>query len=1164
MRRSIPKSRNHKDYAMPRPLYDSEYIFGLHDPGGEQIMLDAGRPGWLVFPEAIGHDPNDFSGKNFTQWSNRNLGIICRLNNGFGSSGTIPHSSQYEQFAKRCANYVRASAGCKIWIIGNEMNYEVERPRASAARAVSFGTPFPQDAPDAAADPQTGPRDGSAAPSFWERVQRWLGQVWSGSETNSASSSAEAGADAPPPDAGSTQPAPTKPAPTEPDPSFAPAPDASSDVPVPQGAPVGPTEDPLEHGARERFSAIHLTGARAAAASTQEVITPDLYVRCYRLCRDAIRSVPGHENDQVLIGAVAPWNDQTKYAENPTGDWVLYFQHILEKLGPNGCDGIAIHTYTHAADPSLITSEVKMNPPFQNRRFEFRTYRDFMNAIPGNMRHLPVYITEADQDVPWVDQNTGWVQRAYAEIDSWNKGAGNQQIRALVLYRWPNYDKWYIVGKNGVINDFRAAMQSDYRWSASSSPGSPETPLPLKNGDTVRTLDAVNLRRTPGYQNKPASDTIATLDAGQTATVVSGTPQSADGLIWWNVRTSGGSQTGWLAQSAPNGVKLMEKVASGGTNGGGSGGSNGGENGSGIAVGGQARTTTQVRLRRSPGYQNKPASDTISTIPADRTVSVLQGPSAADGLTWWRVRTTDINNATVEGWMAETAPNGVVLMEATESRGEAPAPGGTFAPGDSARTITVVKMRRTPGYQNKSANDVIADVPANSTVTIRSGPQQADGLTWWQVTAPVNNGTANGWMAETAPNGVTLLEKVASSAPIPEPPTPEPPAPEPPAPEPTIQVGRSVRTLEAVRLRRTPGYFDKADSDTVSILPSGTVATISSGPVQEDGLTWWLVDTRVNNQPLRGWLAQTTPAGAALIALTDTSFTPPNNGAFAPGDLIVTQSDVWVRQTPGTSNKPDSDKMGAFRNRTTLNVIEGPRSADGLTWWRVGGITTTGEAVGWSAESVGETQLLGQPAKLPGTDIPNRANNAFLNPPTAQPFGISQLWGENPDFYKQFKYNGVPLLGHNGIDFLTPTGTPLFAVDAGSVIVAGQDSAGFGNYVMLQHPWGQSIYAHMDRVDVSSGQAVSRGMSLGTSGNTGASSGPHLHFAIRINPFNPGDGWGGFSDPLPYLPPEFVILPSWVLPSPASAMAQFSVESASRSATETRMKPSPVTVELHK
>jgi murein DD-endopeptidase MepM/ murein hydrolase activator NlpD len=138
------------------------------------------------------------------------------------------------------------------------------------------------------------------------------------------------------------------------------------------------------------------------------------------------------------------------------------------------------------------------------------------------------------------------------------------------------------------------------------------------------------------------------------------------------------------------------------------------------------------------------------------------------------------------------------------------------------------------------------------------------------------------------------------------------------------------------------------------------------------------------------------------------------------------------------------------------------------------------------------------------------------------------LWAENPQFYAQFKYSGVPLRGHNGIDFLTPVGTNLLAVDNGQVIKAGFEANGFGNYILIQHSWGQSLYAHLNSIIVREGQSVARGQYIGDSGNTGASSGPHLHFGIRINPHNRADGWGGFSDPLPYLNPNDYSLPAYV------------------------------------
>ena len=73
------------------------------------------------------------------------------------------------------------------------------------------------------------------------------------------------------------------------------------------------------------------------------------------------------------------------------------------------------------------------------------------------MRSLPVYLTEADQNDSWRNENVQWVQRAYGEIDWWNRQPGNQVIRAVILYRWPNVDRWGIDGKAGVIEDFRQA-----------------------------------------------------------------------------------------------------------------------------------------------------------------------------------------------------------------------------------------------------------------------------------------------------------------------------------------------------------------------------------------------------------------------------------------------------------------------------------------------------------------------------------------------------------------------------------------------------------------------------------------------------------------------------------------------------------------------------------
>ena len=210
---------------------------------------------------------------------------------------------------------------------------------------------------------------------------------------------------------------------------------------------------------------MNLPAERPGGPENGEWITPEKYVQAFRLCREEIRRRPGHENDQVVVGAVGPWNAQTTYPANPTGDWIIYFQDILEGLDGE-LDGIAIHTYGRDPDPANITSEARMDPPFEHRRKMFRTYIDFMEAIPQRLRYLPVYLTETDQNVAWLDVNSGWVQEAYAEINRWNSDPTHQKIRCMLLYRWERYegDIWYIRGKKGVIDDFRAALQHEYRW----------------------------------------------------------------------------------------------------------------------------------------------------------------------------------------------------------------------------------------------------------------------------------------------------------------------------------------------------------------------------------------------------------------------------------------------------------------------------------------------------------------------------------------------------------------------------------------------------------------------------------------------------------------------------------------------------------------------------
>ena len=96
--------------------------------------------------------------------------------------------------------------------------------------------------------------------------------------------------------------------------------------------------------------------------------------------------------------------------------------------------------------------------------------------------------------------------------------------------------------------------------------------------------------------------------------------------------------------------------------------------------------------------------------------------------------------------------------------------------------------------------------------------------------------------------------------------------------------------------------------------------------------------------------------------------------------------------------------------------------------------------------------------------------------------------------------------GNNGIDIAAPAGTPIIASAAGTVILAkgGGYNGGYGNYVVVKHPNGtQTLYAHATSLFVSVGQQVDQGQKIASVGNTGRSTGNHLHFEVRgaKNPF---------------------------------------------------------------
>ena len=300
-------------------------LFGIHDPGGEALFEQKGKTGWIVFTEALGADPGDKSGRDYSDWTERGHGAIVRLDYGDPPQGTLPCPDAYPAFVVRVSSFVAASKGAHIWVIGNEMNLPSEWPTCGGA------------------------------------------------------------------------PAP---------------------------------------------------------------ITPRAYAGVFAKIRRGIRALPGHASDQVIPGAVS-WT-----AQETSSDTLQYQIDVFAALGQNGADGAALHVYTTGATPDLVVSERKMTGASSSRYAEFRSYRDNIRALPAWAQGLPIYITEA-RPRPWPRTNSGWVQAAYAEIDAWNRTAGNPQIHALVLFRWAEFASTPgtgIIGLLGVQEDLDAALDKDYEW----------------------------------------------------------------------------------------------------------------------------------------------------------------------------------------------------------------------------------------------------------------------------------------------------------------------------------------------------------------------------------------------------------------------------------------------------------------------------------------------------------------------------------------------------------------------------------------------------------------------------------------------------------------------------------------------------------------------------
>jgi len=141
------------------------------------------------------------------------------------------------------------------------------------------------------------------------------------------------------------------------------------------------------------------------------------------------------------------------------------------------------------------------------------------------------------------------------------------------------------------------------------------------------------------------------------------------------------------------------------------------------------------------------------------------------------------------------------------------------------------------------------------------------------------------------------------------------------------------------------------------------------------------------------------------------------------------------------------------------------------------------------------------------------ANDKAIIDPVTSFVGKEKLWngpfqlplGGTPiitDVYGYSRETGSVTLSHNGTDFRAAVGTPVYAMNSGTVALA-QTLRNYGHTVIIDHGLGlMTMYMHLSESNVRPGDSVEKGDSIARSGNTGYSLGPHLHLSVRIDGFS--------------------------------------------------------------
>lgn len=182
-----------------------------------------------------------------------------------------------------------------------------------------------------------------------------------------------------------------------------------------------------------------------------------------------------------------------------------------------------------------------------------------------------------------------------------------------------------------------------------------------------------------------------------------------------------------------------------------------------------------------------------------------------------------------------------------------------------------------------------------------------------------------------------------------------------------------------------------------------------------------------------------------------------------------------------------------------LNIVvpDGKGSTKPIYWDPGIVITNTADVVTDGSKPIGAGVKVGQEASFAIGDPGSCGKQAVMG--GTAPVGLP--------IYARYTFSQDFSWVHGGVDLAVPPGTPVFAAGGGTVIFAGISTWGYGYTVVLAHGSTISVYGHLNGAFVGCGQIITPGQNIAVTGNSGRSSGPHLHFEIRGPSGSPINPW---------------------------------------------------------